>query len=160
MTTFRVFYSDGTTFDVDADSPDAAREKARGKRKGKITKVKVVKDKGRGYSETPVRHLPMDQELVVRRAVASRLRDAVHAGANALGLTPAAYVMIAMNNWASELVSVDAEAGVKFLRSLAIGLDPKASEEEVERAEREHSDAMAQIYASVDLLNAEARGHG
>lgn len=45
MTTFRIHFEDGTTLDVDADHPDDARAAAKDKRAGRITKVKVVKER-------------------------------------------------------------------------------------------------------------------
>lgn len=48
MTTFRIHYGDGTTVYVDAETPNDAREVAKGRRAGKISKVKVVKEKANG----------------------------------------------------------------------------------------------------------------
>ena len=45
MSVFRLHYSDGTTLDVDAESPTQAREIAKERRTGVVTKVKVVKEK-------------------------------------------------------------------------------------------------------------------
>lgn len=45
MSVFRLHYSDGTTLDVDAENPTQAREIAKGRRTGVVTKVKVVKEK-------------------------------------------------------------------------------------------------------------------
>jgi hypothetical protein len=43
MSTFRLHYSDGTTLDVDAETPAKAREIAKERRTGTVTKVKVLK---------------------------------------------------------------------------------------------------------------------
>jgi hypothetical protein len=45
MTAFRLHYTDGTTLDVDAENPVHAREIAKERRSGIVTKVKVVKEK-------------------------------------------------------------------------------------------------------------------
>jgi hypothetical protein len=45
MSTFRLHYTDGTTLDVDAKNPTQAREIAKERRMGVITKVKIVKEK-------------------------------------------------------------------------------------------------------------------
>ena len=45
MSVFRLHYTDGTTLDVDAENPTQAREIAKERRTGVITKVKVVKEK-------------------------------------------------------------------------------------------------------------------
>jgi len=42
---FRLHYTDGTTLDVDAENPTQARDIAKGRRDGIVTKVKVVKEK-------------------------------------------------------------------------------------------------------------------
>ncbi|MCO5144564.1 MAG: hypothetical protein M9895_00145 [Aquamicrobium sp.] len=44
MTQFRLHYSDGTTLDIDAETPTQAREIAKERRAGIITKVKVLKE--------------------------------------------------------------------------------------------------------------------
>ena len=44
MSTFRLHYTDGTTLDVDAPDPAAARKKAAEIRDGFIKKIKVVKE--------------------------------------------------------------------------------------------------------------------
>lgn len=44
MAIFRLHYSDGTTLDVDAENPTQAREIAKERRTGVITKVKRVKE--------------------------------------------------------------------------------------------------------------------
>lgn len=44
MTQFRLHYSDGTTLDIDAETPAKAREIAKERRTGVITKVKVLKE--------------------------------------------------------------------------------------------------------------------
>lgn len=44
MTQFRLHYTDGTTLDVDAENPTQAREIAKERRTGVITKVKRVKE--------------------------------------------------------------------------------------------------------------------
>lgn len=41
---FRLHYSDGTTLDVDAENPTQAREIAKERRTGVVTKVKVVRE--------------------------------------------------------------------------------------------------------------------
>lgn len=42
---FRIFFADGTTLDVQAANPTAARNQARKQREGvRITKVKVIKE--------------------------------------------------------------------------------------------------------------------
>ncbi|HEX7072940.1 MAG TPA: hypothetical protein VF226_02785 [Hyphomicrobiaceae bacterium] len=46
LTTFRVFYSDGSTVDVAAANPYDARAAARKQRDGQIKKVKRVKEAG------------------------------------------------------------------------------------------------------------------
>lgn len=48
MSVFRLHYSDGTTLDVDAETPTQAREIAKERRTGVITKVKRVKEKADG----------------------------------------------------------------------------------------------------------------
>lgn len=45
MPVFRLHFLDGTTLDVDAESPTQAREIAKVRRTGVVTKVKVVKEK-------------------------------------------------------------------------------------------------------------------
>lgn len=42
---FRLHYTDGSTLDVDADTPDQARKIAKDQREGVIKKIKVVKEK-------------------------------------------------------------------------------------------------------------------
>lgn len=42
---FRLHYTDGSTLDVDADTPDQARKIAKGQREGTVKKVKIVKEK-------------------------------------------------------------------------------------------------------------------
>lgn len=42
---FRLHYTDGTTLDIDADTPDAARKKAAAIRDGIVKKIKVVKER-------------------------------------------------------------------------------------------------------------------
>lgn len=44
MSVFRLHYTDGTTLDVDAENPTQAREIAKERRTGVVTKVKVVKE--------------------------------------------------------------------------------------------------------------------
>lgn len=44
MTQFRLHYTDGSTLDIDAETPKQAREIADQRRSGKITKVKVLKE--------------------------------------------------------------------------------------------------------------------
>lgn len=44
MTTFRLFYTDGTTHDVDAEDPAQARKIAKDRHEGIIKKIKVVKE--------------------------------------------------------------------------------------------------------------------
>lgn len=44
MSVFRLHYSDGTTLDVDAENPTQAREIAKERRTGVVTKVKVLKE--------------------------------------------------------------------------------------------------------------------
>lgn len=46
--TFRLFYADGTTLDIVADTPDGARAIAKTRRDGIITKVKVIGEKVHG----------------------------------------------------------------------------------------------------------------
>ena len=41
---FRLHYTDGTTLDVEAETPDQARKIAKESRGGAISKVKVVKE--------------------------------------------------------------------------------------------------------------------
>lgn len=41
---FRVHFTDGTTLDIDAETPDQARKQAKEMRDGIIAKVKVVKE--------------------------------------------------------------------------------------------------------------------
>lgn len=48
MTAFRLHYSDGTTLDVDAENPAQAREIAKERRTGIVTKIKVVKETSHG----------------------------------------------------------------------------------------------------------------
>lgn len=45
MSVFRLHYSDGTTLDVGAENPTQAREIAKERRTGVITKIKVVKER-------------------------------------------------------------------------------------------------------------------
>lgn len=42
---FRLHYADGTTLDIDADTPTQAREISKTRRDGIITKVKVAREK-------------------------------------------------------------------------------------------------------------------
>lgn len=44
MTQFRLHYTDGTTLDVDAETPAQAREVAKERRTGIISKIKVLKE--------------------------------------------------------------------------------------------------------------------
>lgn len=44
MSIFRLHYTDGTTLDVDAENPVQAREVAKERRTGVITKIKVLKE--------------------------------------------------------------------------------------------------------------------
>lgn len=44
MTAFRIHFTDGSTLDVDAETPDQARKKAKEVRDTLIKKVKVVKE--------------------------------------------------------------------------------------------------------------------
>lgn len=44
LITFRIFFEDGTTIDVDASHPDDARFEANQRRGGRIVKVKRVKE--------------------------------------------------------------------------------------------------------------------
>lgn len=48
MIKFRVHYTDHTTLDVDAETPDKARKLAATIRTGIVTKIKVVKEKADG----------------------------------------------------------------------------------------------------------------
>jgi hypothetical protein len=45
MTTFRLHYDDGSTLEVDAETPGEARAVGATRRTGRICKVKVVREK-------------------------------------------------------------------------------------------------------------------
>lgn len=45
MTTFRVHYESGSFIDVDAEDPTDARQQANQQQGGRVTKVKVLKER-------------------------------------------------------------------------------------------------------------------
>lgn len=44
MTTFRLHYDDGSSLDVEAETPDQARSIAKSRRGGAVKKIKIVRE--------------------------------------------------------------------------------------------------------------------
>src|SRR5690606_326871 len=89
--------------------------------------------------------VPEHQQLI-RAIVHRHLLDATAEGARELGTTGASFVMVGMGVWAAELSELDGNAAAAYLRSLAVLFDPRATENQKRRAERERAQAVRKIF--------------
>jgi hypothetical protein len=108
----------------------------------------------------PVRTPPAEQGREMLNLVHEHLLAATEVGAKAIGATGATFVIVGVGVWASELTELDARATAKYFRALADIFDPKTNPSQKARADKDRSQAVRSLYAALDLVMAEAKGHG
>lgn len=108
----------------------------------------------------PVISPTVDQQKFILDTVHQHLLAATDKGAQAIGATGAAFVTVGMGVWTTELAELNGSATAKYLRALADIFDPTTNERQKQRAEKDRSQAVRDLYASLDLQMSKARGNG
>lgn len=99
-------------------------------------------------------------QMEVLGEVHKYLLAATDTGAKAMGINGASFVIIGMSVWSMELAELDGRAAAKLMRALADLVDPRTNHNQKVRAEKDRSQAARALFASLDLMMAEAGGNG
>lgn len=108
----------------------------------------------------PVRSPAPEHQRDILDAVHRRLLEATAVGAQEIGATGASFVIIGVGVWAAELTELDGVATARYFRALADLFDPRTNDGQKRRAEKDRSQAVRALYASLDLQMAETQGNG
>lgn len=104
-------------------------------------------------------HRPDETEQARIRATAlQHLLTATEQGSREIGCTGAAFVVIGMGIWMSELSELDNRAAAQMMQALGVIYDPSSSHIKRQHAERKRRAAVAKLFAALDLEMNPTRG--
>lgn len=87
----------------------------------------------------------------IRRIALRHPLTVTEQGAREIGCTGAAFVVMSIPIWLSELSELDQRAAAKMMQSLGVIYDPSASNIKRQHAERKRRAAVERLFASLDL---------
>jgi hypothetical protein len=87
----------------------------------------------------------------IRRIALRHLLTVTEQGAREIGCTGAAFVVMSIPIWLSELSELNPRAAAKMMQALGVIFDPAAGDIKKRNAERHRRAAVAAIFAALDL---------
>lgn len=101
----------------------------------------------------------VERQEQIKSIVREVLRAATEVGAQRINATGLSFVMVGMGEWALDVIELDADAGVRFLRALTVLTDPRSSSAEKAEAEGQRHQAFRDLCLALDLMMQPASGH-
>lgn len=100
----------------------------------------------------PILRPPTDQEQTnITKLAYTHLMVATHNGAQEIGCTGAAFVVLGIGIWSAELAELDAKSASKMLAAISVIYDPTSNPTQKMHAEKKRATAVKKLFGAVDL---------